>query len=398
LLKGSKISPIPRRLRQGAGSLLAPLRPAGARRRAVAVTHAREVVETEINSATDNPWCSKTATSSAAGNFHGEPSRSSSTTSAIATAEVASIAERRIYMLLHGDTIGDLKVPRMLMKDTGLNSGFMIPQYTAAALVSGETRSSRIPPRLIPSPRHSARKTTSPMGSISATKLLEVVKNTETVPRHRVHVLGAGPGIVLRPLKSGRGVGRLCRGAPYIPFAQADRLFHHDVQTALALVRSEQIAAATQAGSGKTSLTLEGRAPARPNIKRGLAELGPPNQSSPQCPHPQSAIRNPRTPPSAPRAATSALPHLGRRAAMRMLMNNLDPEVAERPADLVAWRPRQGGAQLARPSTPPPLRSKNSRPTTCWSSPVKPVASSAHTPTPRACAARQQQSRAQVGA
>ena len=89
------------------------------------------------------------------------------------------------------------------------------------------------------------------MGSISATKLLEVVKNTETVLA--IEFMCSAQGLeFLRPLKSGPGVeADFAEVRRYIPFAQADRLFHNDVQTALALVRSEQIATATQRAAGR---------------------------------------------------------------------------------------------------------------------------------------------------
>lgn len=216
----------------------------------LAVTHAREVVETEINSATDNPLVFENGDVISGGNFHGEPLAFVLDYLAIATAEIASIAERRIYMLLHGDTIGDLKVPRLLMKDTGLNSGFMIPQYTAAALVS-ENKVFAHPASVDSIPSSLGQEDHVSMGSISATKLLEVVKNTETVLA--IEFMCAAQGLeFLRPLRSGRGVeAAFAEVRRYIPFAQADRLFHNDVQTALALVRSEQIAAATQRAAGK---------------------------------------------------------------------------------------------------------------------------------------------------
>lgn len=212
--------------------------------------HARAVLETEINSATDNPLVFGNGDVVSGGNFHGEPLAFILDYLAIATAEIASIAERRIYMLLHGDTIGDLKVPRLLMKDTGLNSGFMIPQYTAAALVS-ENKIFAHPASVDSIPSSLGQEDHVSMGAISATKLLEVVQNTETVLA--IEFMCSAQALeFLRPLKSGRGVEaafttvRRC-----IPFAQADRLFHDDVQAALALVRGEQIAAAVQRAAGK---------------------------------------------------------------------------------------------------------------------------------------------------
>ena len=215
----------------------------------LALDHARAVVETEINSATDNPLVFGRGDVISGGNFHGEPLAFVLDYLAIATAELASISERRIYMLLHGDTVGDLKVPRLLMKDTGLNSGFMIPQYTVAALVS-ENKVFAHPASVDSIPSSLGQEDHVSMGSISATKLLEVVKNTETVLA--IEFMCSAQGLeFLRPLKSGPGVeAAFAEIRRHIPFAQADRLFHHDVQTALALVRSEQIADAVQRKTG----------------------------------------------------------------------------------------------------------------------------------------------------
>ncbi len=216
----------------------------------LAITHARDVLETEINSATDNPLVFENGDVISGGNFHGEPLAFILDYLAIATAEYASIAERRIYMLLHGDTIGDLKVPRLLMQDTGLNSGFMIPQYTAAALVS-ENKVFAHPASVDSIPSSLGQEDHVSMGSISATKLLEVVKNTETVLA--IEFMCSAQGLeFLRPLKSGPGVeAAFAAVRKHIPFARADRLFHHDVQASLALVRSEQLVAAAERAAGK---------------------------------------------------------------------------------------------------------------------------------------------------
>jgi len=216
----------------------------------LAVDHARTVVETEINSATDNPLVFPNGDVVSGGNFHGEPLAFVLDYLAIATAELASISERRIYMLLHGDTVGDLKVPKLLMKDTGLNSGFMIPQYTAAALVS-ENKVFAHPASVDSIPSSLGQEDHVSMGAISATKLLEVVKNTETVLA--IEFMCSAQGLeFLRPLTAGRGVeaavAEVRRG---IPFARADRLFHDDVQTALELVRSEKIITAVEKTTGR---------------------------------------------------------------------------------------------------------------------------------------------------
>jgi histidine ammonia-lyase len=252
LLRGSKILPSHAHCEkvQDPYSLRCVPQVHGAAR--LAFAHARQVVETEINSATDNPLVFENGDVISGGNFHGEPLAFILDYLAIATAELASISERRIYMLLHGDTIGDLKVPKLLMKDTGLNSGFMIPQYTAAALVS-ENKVLAHPASVDSIPSSLGQEDHVSMGAISATKLLEVVKNTETVLA--IEFMCAAQALeFLRPLRAGCGVeAAFAEVRRVIPFAQADRLFHDDVQTALDLVRRGRLAAAAEKVSGRIS-------------------------------------------------------------------------------------------------------------------------------------------------
>ena len=215
-----------------------------------AIAHARSVIELEINSATDNPLVFPNGDVISGGNFHGEPLAFALDYLAIAVAEFASISERRIYMLLHGDTVGDLKVPKLLLQDTGLNSGFMMPQYTAAALVS-ENKIFAHPASVDSIPSSLGQEDHVSMGSISATKLLEVVKNVETVIA--IEFMCAAQGLeFLRPLKAGRGIDAAYVAVRRrIPFAKADRLFYLDIQTALTLVRSQALVAAAESAGGK---------------------------------------------------------------------------------------------------------------------------------------------------
>lgn len=217
-----------------------------------AFAHALATVSTEINSVTDNPLVFANGDVVSGGNFHGEPLALVLDYLAIATAELASISERRLYMLLHGDTVGDLKVPKLLMKDTGLNSGFMIPQYTAAALVS-ENKVLAHPASVDSIPSSLGQEDHVSMGSISATKLLEVVKNVETVLA--IEFMSAAQALeFLRPLRSGPGLEAVFTEIRrHISFAKTDRLFHHDVQAALALVRSGQLALAAESAVGQLS-------------------------------------------------------------------------------------------------------------------------------------------------
>ncbi len=202
-----------------------------------AVRHARATVETEINSATDNPLVFPNGDVVSGGNFHGEPLAFALDYLAIATAELASISERRLYLLLGGDTMGEKKLPKLLMSDTGLNSGFMLPQYAAAALVS-ENKIFAHPASVDSIPSSLGQEDHVSMGAIAATKLLEVVTNTETVLA--IELMSAAQALdFIHPLKAGRAIEAAhAEVRRHVAFAEADRLFHNDIQTALNLVRS----------------------------------------------------------------------------------------------------------------------------------------------------------------
>lgn len=217
-----------------------------------AVRHARATVEIEINAATDNPLVFPNGDVLSGGNFHGEPLAFALDYLAIATAELASISERRLYLLLLGDTMGDKKLPKLLMSDTGLNSGFMLPQYAAAALVS-ENKILAHPASVDSIPSSLGQEDHVSMGAIAATKLLEVVTNTETVLA--IELMSAAQALdFIHPLKAGRGVEAAhVEVRRHLAFAEADRLFHNDIQTALALVRGGTLVSAAERESGKLS-------------------------------------------------------------------------------------------------------------------------------------------------
>ncbi|MBX3750211.1 MAG: histidine ammonia-lyase [Opitutaceae bacterium] len=217
-----------------------------------AVRHARATVEIEINAATDNPLVFPNGDVLSGGNFHGEPLAFALDYLAIATAELASISERRLYLLLLGDTMGDKKLPKLLMSDTGLNSGFMLPQYAAAALVS-ENKVLAHPASVDSIPSSLGQEDHVSMGAIAATKLLEVVANTETVLA--IELMSAAQALdFIHPLKAGRGVEAAhAEVRRHLAFAEADRLFHNDIQTALALVRGGSLVSAAERESGKLS-------------------------------------------------------------------------------------------------------------------------------------------------
>jgi histidine ammonia-lyase len=141
-----------------------------------ALDYARSCLQTELNSVTDNPLVFEQGDILSGGNFHGQPLALAMDFAAIALAELASISERRTYLLLEGHD----GLPKLLMQDTGVNSGFMIPQYTAAALVS-ENKILCHPASVDSIPTSLGQEDHVSMGSISAFKLLGVLRNVERV-------------------------------------------------------------------------------------------------------------------------------------------------------------------------------------------------------------------------
>jgi histidine ammonia-lyase len=202
----------------------------GASRDALAYTAG--VFETEMNGVTDNPLVFDNGDVLSCGNFHGQPLALALDFAAIALAEFASISERRIYLLLEGHD----GLPRLLMRETGLNSGFMIPQYTAAALVS-ENKVLCHPASVDSIPTSLGQEDHVSMGSVAALKLLSVFRNVETVLA--VEVLTAAQALDYRlPLRPGRGVEaahKRVRSA--VPHREADYLFRDDLAKVFELVR-----------------------------------------------------------------------------------------------------------------------------------------------------------------
>ncbi len=141
------------------------------------MAYVESVIENEINSATDNPNIFPDEDMIiSAGNFHGEPIAIPMDTMAVALSELASISERRVYLLVHGYR----GLPRYLVAKPGLNSGFMIPQYTAASIVS-QNKGYCWPASCDSVPSSNGQEDHVSMGANSATKLVKVIDNVETV-------------------------------------------------------------------------------------------------------------------------------------------------------------------------------------------------------------------------
>ncbi len=197
-----------------------------------ALDHATTVIETEINSVTDNPLVFEDGSIISGGNFHGQPVALALDYTAIALAELASISERRTYLLLEGHD----GLPRLLMKETGINSGFMVPQYTAAALVS-ENKILCHPASVDSIPTSLGQEDHVSMGSISAVKLLDVLGNVETVLG--IELFTAAQALDYRkPLKPGRGVdGAHEFVRSIVPHTEVDYQFRNDLDRCADMVR-----------------------------------------------------------------------------------------------------------------------------------------------------------------
>ena len=198
-----------------------------------ALSHILHTIETELNSVTDNPLVFPDGDIISGGNFHGQPLALAMDYAAIALAELASISERRTYLLLEGHD----GLPRLLMTETGLNSGFMIPQYTAAALVS-ENKVLCHPASVDSIPTSLGQEDHVSMGSISAVKLLQVLKNVEYV--FAIELLTAAQALDYRlPLKPGKGVAAAHEAIrSRIPHREKDYLFQDDLTPSIEIIQS----------------------------------------------------------------------------------------------------------------------------------------------------------------
>ena len=203
--------------------------------------YCRGVIEKELNSVTDNPLVFENGDIISGGNFHGQPLALALDHAKIALAEFASISERRTYLLLEGHD----GLPKLLMEETGINSGFMIPQYTSAALVS-ENKVLCHPSSVDSIPTSLGQEDHVSMGSISALKLLDVYQNVEQVLG--IELFTAAQALDFRkPLRPGKGVEQaheFVREA--IPHAQTDQYFKDDINQAVDLIQNRSMVEAVE--------------------------------------------------------------------------------------------------------------------------------------------------------
>ena len=194
--------------------------------------HLKELTEIELNAVTDNPIILGEDDTISGGNFHGQPLALPLDYACFAAAEIGNISDRRCYLLLEGKW----GLPMLLMKNVGLNSGFMIPQYTTAALVT-ENKTYCFPASADSIPTSLGQEDHVSMGSISGRKLAKVLDNLEFILA--IELLSACQAIEFRrPLKSSAILEFAHQHVrEYVSFAEEDRIFADDVNKVAAIIK-----------------------------------------------------------------------------------------------------------------------------------------------------------------
>lgn len=213
-----------------------------------ALAWAREVLEREIVAATDNPLVfTEEGEILSGGNFHGQPLAIALDTAAMAIAELANVAERRIEQLVNPAMSSGL--PPFLAPRSGLDSGFMMAQVTAAALVS-ENKILCHPSSVDSIPSSAGKEDHVSMGSISARKCAQIADHVRSVLA--IEALVAAQGLDFRaPLRPGRGVHAAhARLRERIPPLSEDRPLYLDIEAARELVRDGVLLRAAEAAVG----------------------------------------------------------------------------------------------------------------------------------------------------
>lgn len=195
--------------------------------------HLKEILETELNAVTDNPVIIDKDQAISGGNFHGQPLALPLDYACLAASELGSISDRRVYLAMDGTVTG---LPKLLMKETGLNSGFMILQYTTAALAS-ENKGLCFPASADSIPTSLGQEDHVSMGSISGRKALQVVENLEKILA--IELLCACQALDFRrPLKSTAVLEEVHHFVrERISHATEDRIFSEDMKQAEEIIR-----------------------------------------------------------------------------------------------------------------------------------------------------------------
>lgn len=197
------------------------------------IEYVKGVIEVEINSVTDNPTVFPDEDMIiSAGNFHGQPIALPMDMLTLAMSELANISERRIYKLISGQR----GLPSFLVAKPGLNSGFMIPQYTAASIVS-QSKGLCFPASADSIPSSQGQEDHVSMGANAATKLVRVIENTEKVLA--IELMNAAQALQFRrPLRSSPAIEQIFSDfRSVVPFVEDDCYFHPLIEKSIEFIR-----------------------------------------------------------------------------------------------------------------------------------------------------------------
>ncbi|HTB25754.1 MAG TPA: histidine ammonia-lyase [Puia sp.] len=213
--------------------------------------HLKELILTELNSVTDNPLIFSADDTISGGNFHGQPLAIPLDYATIASSEAGNISDRRCYLLLEGKW----GLPLLLMKDVGLNSGFMIPQYTTAALVT-ENKTLCFPASADSIPTSLGQEDHVSMGSISGRKLEMVLENLEYILA--IELMTACQAIEFRrPLHSSSILEHAHEFVrQQVSFAREDRIFADDIRKIKSMIESYSFIRETDAFANAQGIEL----------------------------------------------------------------------------------------------------------------------------------------------
>jgi histidine ammonia-lyase len=199
-----------------------------------AISFAKSVILTEINSVTDNPTIFPDEDLIVSGgNFHGQPLALIFDYLAIALAELGSISERRVYRLIAGQR----DLPEFLVANPGLNSGFMIPQYTAASIVS-QNKQLCTPSSVDSIPSSNEQEDHVSMGANGATKLLRVAENLERIIA--IELFTAVQALEFRrPLRSSAVLENAVKSfREVVPFIKDDKVMYPEIEKSINFLRN----------------------------------------------------------------------------------------------------------------------------------------------------------------
>ncbi|WP_108808818.1 histidine ammonia-lyase [Aquimarina spinulae] len=215
--------------------------------------HLKELLEVELNSVTDNPIIINEELTISGGSFHGQPLAMAIDYACLAASELGNISDRRIYLSLEGNSPG---VPKLLMKDTGINSGYMILQYTTAALAS-ENKGLCFPSSADSIPTSLGQEDHVSMGSIGGRKALRVIENLEKILA--IELLTAAQAFEYRkPLKSGAILDEIHKKVrETVSFADKDRVFADDIEKGIKIIQNKTIITTANQVSLKEQVSLE---------------------------------------------------------------------------------------------------------------------------------------------